>query len=92
MNQQNAKKEALSNQGTREKREMATSNVAVVSAAKTHVKGKLRRLKVYYKLGFSKKTPVILLQGEWIRDLGFNVKDTIIVSGENGRLEVTRAD
>lgn len=52
------------------------------------VVNKLRRLKVYYKVGWTKDIPVILLQGEWIRNLGFNVKDRIVVSGENGRLEV----
>lgn len=30
--------------------------------------------------------PVILLQGEWIRKLGFNVKDHVIVSEKKGQI------
>ncbi len=46
----------------------------------------MRRLKVYYKAGCTETIPVILLQGEWIRKLGFNVKDHVIVSEKKGQL------
>jgi hypothetical protein len=46
----------------------------------------MRRLKVYYKAGYTETIPVILLQGEWIRKLGFNVKDHVIVSERKGQL------
>jgi len=46
----------------------------------------MRRLKVYYKAGCTETIPVILLQGEWIRKLGFNVEDHVIVSEKKGQL------
>ena len=46
----------------------------------------MRRLKVYYKAGCTGTIPVILLQGEWIRKLGFDVEDHVIVSENKGQL------
>jgi hypothetical protein len=46
----------------------------------------MRRLKVYYKAGCTETICVILLHGEWIRRLGFNVEDHVIVSEKKGQL------
>lgn len=41
----------------------------------------MRRLKVYskYSTGYT-QVPVILLQGEWLRNIGFDIGDEIIVT------------
>jgi len=46
----------------------------------------MRRLKVYYKAGCTETIPVILLQGECISKLGFNVGNHVIVSEKKGQL------
>ena len=46
----------------------------------------VRRIKVYYKVGQCGEIPVILLQGEWVRKLGFNVIDFVIISEHPGQL------
>jgi hypothetical protein len=38
----------------------------------------MRRLKVYYKAGCTETIPVILLQGEWIRNLGLMLKTMLL--------------
>ncbi len=88
MNQQLKGGEALSYQRGKGCGEDFNNFPFIAREPKVKIKSNLRRLKVYYKLGMSNKVPVILLQGEWIRNLGFNVHDKIVVSGENGRLEV----
>ena len=48
----------------------------------------MRRLKVYYKFfgRMEKQIPVILLQGEWVRNLGFEIEDHVIISTKKGQL------
>ena len=46
----------------------------------------MRRLKVYYKAGCAETIPVILLQGEWLRKIGFEYNEHIIIAQENRKL------
>ncbi|GGI24386.1 SymE family type I addiction module toxin [Pedobacter mendelii] len=46
----------------------------------------VRCLKVYYKYVNGNQIPVILLQGEWIRKLGFEVEDHVIIHEKKGKL------
>jgi len=51
----------------------------------------MRRLKVYYKFfdgGTTKPVPVILLQGEWLRNTGFDIGDEVLVTVEKNRLTI----
>jgi hypothetical protein len=45
-----------------------------------------RRLEVYYKAGFTETIPVIVQQEEWIRKLGFDIKNHVIVLEKKGQL------
>lgn len=49
----------------------------------------MRRLKVYskYSTGYT-QVPVIMLQGEWLRNTGFNIGDEIIVTANKKQLIV----
>ena len=50
----------------------------------------IRNLKVYQKCGYNyKSTPAIMLKGQWLEKLGFNVGDYISISCEDGRLVIT---
>jgi len=46
----------------------------------------IRRLKVYYKYVNNKQVPVLLLQGEWIRKLGFDIEEHVIIREKKGKL------
>lgn len=52
-----------------------------------------RSIKVYESSGYlNKMTPQIRLQGEWLKDLGFEIGDQLNVHCEGGRITITRAD
>lgn len=52
-----------------------------------------RDLKVYEATGnYARYTPCIRLQGQWLKNLGFNTGDRIIVKEEAGRLIIELAD
>ena len=52
-----------------------------------------RTIKVYESSGSANnKTPQIRLQGEWLRDLGFEIGDTLNVHCEGGRIIITLAN
>lgn len=51
---------------------------------------KLRQMKVYGQSGYHyKETPAIVLKGNWLQELGFEIGDFISVSCENGKLIIT---
>ena len=52
-----------------------------------------RNMKVYGQSGYRyKSTPMIMLKGQWLRDLGFDEGTPIMVKCEGGRLTITNAD
>ncbi len=51
---------------------------------------KLRQMKVISQSGYNyKTTPTILLKGQWLKELGFEIGDFVSVSCENGKLIIT---
>ena len=49
-----------------------------------------RSVKVYEQSGYQyKATPTIMLKGQWLQELGFEIGDYVSVSCENGRLVIT---
>ena len=45
---------------------------------------------MYGTSGYSyKQTPTIMLKGEWLKELGFDIGDYMSVSCENGKLVIT---
>ncbi len=47
-------------------------------------------MKVYGQSGYRyKETPTIMLTGQWLKELGFEIGDYISVSCENGKLVIT---
>lgn len=51
---------------------------------------KSRSMKVYGQSGYRyKETPTIMLKGQWLRELGFDIGDYISVSCEDGKLIIT---
>lgn len=51
---------------------------------------KSRQMKVYGQSGYNyKSTPAIMLKGQWLKELGFEIGDYISVSCENGKLVIT---
>lgn len=47
-------------------------------------------MKVYGQSGYRyKETPAIMLKGQWLQELGFEIGDYISVSCENGKLIIT---
>lgn len=53
----------------------------------------IRNMKVYEQSGYRyKPTPVIMLKGAWLRELGFDEGTPITVKCEGGKLTITRAD
>ena len=51
---------------------------------------KNRSIKVYGMSGYKyQSTPMIMLKGNWLRDLGFDIGDYISISCENGKLVIT---
>ena len=52
---------------------------------------KNRNMKVHGKSGYRyKATPTIMLKGEWLKELGFEIGDYVSVSCENGKLVITQ--
>ena len=52
---------------------------------------KNRNMKVYGTSGYRyKATPTIMLKGEWLKELGFEIGDYVSVSCENGKLVITQ--
>lgn len=53
-------------------------------------KKKTRNIKVYGQSGYNyKTTPTIMLKGQWLADLGFEIGDYISVSCEDGKIIIT---
>lgn len=51
---------------------------------------KNRNMKVHGTNGYRyKETPTIMLKGEWLRKLGFDIGGYVSVSCENGKLVIT---
>ena len=51
---------------------------------------KNRSVKVYGMSGYKyQSTPTIMLKGNWLKELGFDIGDYISVSCENGKLVIT---
>lgn len=49
-----------------------------------------RNVKVYGMSGYRyKPTSTIMLKGQWLKELGFNIGGYVLVSCENGRLVIT---
>ena len=49
-----------------------------------------RNVKVYGMSGYNyKATPTIMLKGQWLKELGFDIGGYVSVSCENGRLVIT---
>ena len=52
-----------------------------------------REMKVYEASGYQyKRTPSIVLKGQWLSELGFDIGDQIEVKCEDGRLIITKAN
>ena len=52
---------------------------------------KNRNMKVHGTSGYRyKATPTIMLKGEWLKELGFEIGDYVSVSCENGKLVITQ--
>ena len=50
---------------------------------------KNRSVKVYGMSGYKyRETPTIMLKGNWLKDLGFNIGDYISVTCEDGKLVI----
>lgn len=51
---------------------------------------KYRNMKVYEISGYRyKPTPMIILKGQWLQELGFNIGDPVLVKCEDGKLIIT---
>ena len=51
---------------------------------------KIRSMKVHEQSGYNyKATPTIILKGQWLKEMGFEIGDYISVSYENGKLIIT---
>ena len=49
-----------------------------------------RKMKVYEQSGYRyKSTTAIMLKGQWLKELGFEIGDYISISCENGKLVIT---
>ena len=54
---------------------------------------KNRTLKVYEQSGYKYRTiPTIMLKGQWLAELDFQIGDNISVSCEEGKLVITKAE
>ena len=52
---------------------------------------KNRSMKVHAQSGYNyKATPTIILKGQWLQEMGFEIGDYISVSCENGKLVITQ--
>lgn len=51
---------------------------------------KFRKMKVYEASGYNyKRTPSIILKGDWLKETGFDIGGLIQVECENGKLIIT---
>lgn len=51
---------------------------------------KFRNMKVCEQSGYKyKTTPAIVLKGQWLKDAGFDIGDSITVTCEDGKLIIT---
>ena len=51
---------------------------------------KIRSMKVHEQSGYNyKATPTIILKGQWLKEMGFEIGDYITVSCEDGKLVIT---
>lgn len=51
---------------------------------------KIRSMKVHEQSGYNyKATPTIILKGQWLKEMGFEIGDYITVSCEDGKLIIT---
>lgn len=51
---------------------------------------KNRSIEVISQSGYNyKETPTILLKGQWLKELGFDIGDYVSISCENGKLVIT---
>lgn len=51
---------------------------------------KIRSMKVHEQSGYNyKATPTIILKGQWLKKMGFEIGDYISVSYEDGKLVIT---
>ncbi len=51
---------------------------------------KIRSMKVHEQSGYNyKATPTIILKGQWLKEMGFEIGDYITVSCEGGKLIIT---
>lgn len=51
---------------------------------------KKRSIKVISQSGYKyRETPTIMLKGQWLKELGFDIGDYVSVSCENGKLVIT---
>lgn len=51
---------------------------------------KIRNMKVYEQSGYNyKSTPTITLKGQWLKETGFDIGDSITVTCEDGRLIIS---
>ena len=49
-----------------------------------------RNMKIYGMSGYNyKSTPTIMLKGQWLKELGFEIGGYVTVSCENGKLVIT---
>lgn len=52
---------------------------------------KKRSIKVISQSGHNyKATPTIMLKGQWLKKLGFDIGDYVSITCENGKLVITR--
>lgn len=50
---------------------------------------KIRNMKVYEQSGYKyKPTPVIMLKGQWLKEAGFEIGDSVQVKCEEGKLVI----
>lgn len=51
----------------------------------------IRHVKVYETSGYKyKSTPTIILKGEWLRRIGFDINEKVEVVCEDGKLAITK--
>lgn len=54
---------------------------------------KLRNIKVCEQSGYKyKATPTIILKGQWLKDAGFDIGDSITVVCEDGKLIISQRE
>ena len=54
------------------------------------IMAKKRSIKVISQSGYKyRETPTIMLKGQWLKELGFDIGDYVSISCENGKLVIT---